>query len=76
MEGRAQEVKDKLRALSDCLLVDLVWEDLIEIIGLELFVLVSVPQPHSRLHAIDVLFLDLDLCLPAALQLQDIVAHV
>lgn len=69
-------MEDELRALGDCLLVELVREDLIEVIGLELFVLVPVPQPHSRLHALRVLFLDLDLGLFPPLQLQDIVAHL
>lgn len=69
-------MKDELRPLGDGLLVDLVWKDLVEIIRLKLLVLISVPQPGSRLHAFHVFLLDLDLSLSPSLQLEDIVTHL
>lgn len=43
VEGGGEEVEDELCALGDCLLVELVGEDLVEIVRLELLVLIAIP---------------------------------
>jgi hypothetical protein len=77
VEGGAEEVEDELRALGDGLLVEFVGEDLVEVVGVELIVLVAVPQPDLGLHALHVLLLGhCRLLRPPALQLQYIMTHL
>lgn len=50
-------MEDKLGALADGLFVELVGEDLVEVVGVELLVVLPVPQPYLRLDALHVLVL-------------------
>jgi hypothetical protein len=77
VKGGAEEVEDELCALADGLLVKFVGEDLVKVVGLELFVVLPVPQPNLGLHALHVLLLFSRWRLfgPPALQPEDIVTH-
>ncbi len=71
-------MEDKLCALGYGLLVEFVGEDLVEVVGVELLVLVAIPQPDLSLNALDILlFLRHNRLLYfSPLQLQYIMAHL
>ena len=52
-----QKVENKFRVTSHCFFAQFVWKNLVEVLRLELFILISIPDPYLGINALHIFLL-------------------